>query len=513
MASVYRATDELLGRDVALKLLDLTREDSAARLRAEAAAMARLSHPGIATVYELIEDDMRLVMSMELVRGQTLQHILEQVGVFTPRRAAELCMQALAALEHAHTAGVVHRDLKPANLMLTESGIIKITDFGIARLEGSLNLTSAGEMLGTPAYMAPEQVLGHSIDPRTDLYAMGVVFFRLITAALPFKGETPFEMAQSQVNDTPARASDVIADVPSWVDEILTRALAKKPADRFQSAMEMHGAFASALAETPRSQPVVPVIEDTEVMPRPQIVEPAIVPAHVEVLPAIAESRIEPRTINGWLLIAATLVIGAAAWLFWPRGEHPAPPTTATAAVDTQPVPDPPVPPESQPVAAATAVVTKPITPANTPIASSAPAALPAPSVVPARPPASFRGAKYLAVDGSRTSTSDVLVQFSDGDISLLAPDGNAAQTSMSYQEIAKATYVREKDPKWDPAFSAPAGKIDVPGVLGRARHWLVLQGAGRYLILRLDGEDRLDVLKAFEERAGIVIDRPAGKN
>src|SRR5262245_53206791 len=163
MGSVYRATDELLGREVALKVIDTTMEGSPARLRAEAAAMARLSHPGIATVYELIEDDTRLVMAMELVRGQTLQNILEQVGVFSPNRAAELCMQALAALEHAHAAGVVHRDLKPGNLMLTESGSIKVMDFGIARLDGTANLTNVGAMLGTPAYMAPEQVLGHPV--------------------------------------------------------------------------------------------------------------------------------------------------------------------------------------------------------------------------------------------------------------------------------------------------------------------------------------------------------------
>ena len=164
MGTVYRATDETLHRDVALKILHPVFEDSSVRFRREAAALARLNHAGIAAIYELLEEGDQLVMVMEFVRGQTLQDIIDHVGPFSPQRAADLCMQVLAALEHAHSAGVVHRDLKPGNLMLTESGSIKIMDFGIARVDGSAHLTSAGAMMGTPAYMAPEQVLGHAID-------------------------------------------------------------------------------------------------------------------------------------------------------------------------------------------------------------------------------------------------------------------------------------------------------------------------------------------------------------
>ena len=247
MGSVYRGVDETLGREVALKILDTTIADSAARLRAEASALARLSHPGIATVYELLEDDDRLVMVMELVRGQTLQSILDEVGVFSPRRAAELCMQALAALSHAHAAGVVHRDLKPGNLMITESGSIKIMDFGIARLEGAINLTNVGQMLGTPAYMAPEQVLGHPVDARADLYAMGVVFFRLVTAAFPFRGENPFDMAQSQVTDAPAKASDMR---PATVKSASWTSSTKHLSNRNPSAL--NGFPLSAASRDPR---------------------------------------------------------------------------------------------------------------------------------------------------------------------------------------------------------------------------------------------------------------------
>ena len=529
MGRVYRATDETLGRDAALKVLDLTGDGSAARLRAEAAAMARLSHPGIATVFELIEDDSRLVLAMELVRGQTLGHILDQVGVFSPRRAAELCMQALAALQHAHAAGVVHRDLKPGNLMLTDSGSLKITDFGIARLEGSLNLTSIGEMLGTPAYMAPEQVLGHPVDARTDLYAMGVVMFRLVTAGLPFKGDTPFDMAQSQVNDLPMRASELRPDLPVWVDEILERALAKKPAERFQSAVEFHEALARALSLTPAPMPVVAAaVEITEVMARPEFAEPAVTPARVEVLPAVIdapeviEARVVTRTSgNGWLTAAAIVVLASAAWMFTPSGASSADSTTSTAAPSSDAaagvlLPEPPgtdsTTAQTQPRAdaAQAPAVAKAATgsSADARTAATPTPAPPAPSVSPARPAAAFKDVKFLAVTGTRTSASDVVVQFSDGEISVQPADGKTAASVWSYREVAKATYSRGGDPKWDSSLGGPAKKIDVPGIFGRARHWLVLQGTERYIILRLDGEDRETVLKTFEERSGKSVYR-----
>ncbi len=530
MASVYRAVDETLGRDVAVKVLDTSMEDSTARLRAEAAALARLSHPGIATVYELVEDDSHLVMVMELVRGQTLQHIVDHVGVFSARRAAELCMQALEALEHAHASGIVHRDLKPGNLMMTDNGLIKVMDFGIARLEGSVNLTGAGAMLGTPAYMAPEQVLGHPVDARADLYAMGVVFFRLITAGLPFKGETPFDMAQSQVRDAPSKARDLRADLPPWVDDILTRALAKKPVDRFQSAVEMHEAFARAIADVP-SQPVVAApVEATEVMARPDF-SGATVDTTADTDPDQRSlATIEMTTTHGvhaprgrgtmWVFAGVGAILVVSLWMFDPfnSASPDAAATAALAIAETTPESGsvPPLPGgDTGPTAstpktgAAEASLATKVAPAAAvqPAAASTPA--PAePSAGPALATASFSDVKLLAVSGSRAVASDVRVHFSNADITLEAPNGKAAPTVLTYRGITKATYTHEKDPKWDPALSGPAGKINVPGILGRARHWLVLQGPDSYLILRLDGDDRRDVMKAFEERARIAIDR-----
>lgn len=253
MGTVYRALDETLHREVAIKVLnaELNDPEVARRFRAEAVTVARLNHPGIATIYELFEHEGQWLMVMEFVRGETLEHMVERMGPLSPQRAAELCMQALTALAHAHSLGVVHRDLKPANLMITETGAIKIMDFGIARVSGTEHLTNAGFMMGTPAYMAPEQVLGEEIDPRADLYAMGVVFYRLTTGKLPFKGETPFAMAQSQVNDPPTPLGMLRSDLPPWAEQITTRALTKTREERFQSAVEFYEAFARCLAGLP----------------------------------------------------------------------------------------------------------------------------------------------------------------------------------------------------------------------------------------------------------------------
>jgi len=255
MGTVYRAIDETLHRDVAIKVLnaELNDPEVAKRFRAEAITVARLSHPGIATIYELFEHEGEWLMVMEFVRGETLESMVSRMGPLSAQRAAELCMQTLAALAHAHSMGVVHRDLKPANVMITENGAVKVMDFGIARVSGSEHLTNAGFMMGTPAYMAPEQVRGGEVDARADLYAMGVVFYRLTTSKLPFKGDTAFSMVQSQVNDLPTPAISFRHDLPAWVDEVVTRALEKAPEQRFQSAAEFHEAFARCLAGLPLS--------------------------------------------------------------------------------------------------------------------------------------------------------------------------------------------------------------------------------------------------------------------
>ena len=283
MGTVYRALDETLHRDVAIKVLnaELNDPEVAKRFRAEAITVARLSHPGIATIYELFEHEGEWLMVMEFVRGETLESMVTRMGPLSAQRAAELCMQTLAALAHAHSMGVVHRDLKPANVMITENGSVKVMDFGIARVSGSEHLTNAGFMMGTPAYMAPEQVRGGEVDARADLYAMGVVFYRLTTSKLPFKGDTAFSMVQSQVNDPPTPAVAFRHDLPAWVDEVVNRALAKVPEQRFQSAAEFHEAFARCLAGLPLSSMYAgdPMMTPSRAMPSGAFSRPPLTPS------------------------------------------------------------------------------------------------------------------------------------------------------------------------------------------------------------------------------------------
>jgi len=217
------------------------------RFRAEATTLAKLNHPEIATIYEIFRSDTDLLMVMELVRGETLDHLSQRSGPLPPERAAYLVAQVLGALGHAHQAGIVHRDLKPANIMVTELGGIKIMDFGIARVAGAEHLTSDGHMMGTPAYMAPEQVMAKEVDGRADLYSCGVVFYRLLTGTLPFQADTAIGMVQKQLSEAPTPAHVHRADLPAWCETLLDRALAKSPADRFQTAEEFRAALISAI--------------------------------------------------------------------------------------------------------------------------------------------------------------------------------------------------------------------------------------------------------------------------
>jgi serine/threonine-protein kinase len=207
--------------------------------------LARLNHPGIATIYELLRAEDELLMVMEFVRGETFDRIVDRVGPLAPARAASLVAQVLDALGHAHRVGIVHRDLKPANLMLTQYGAIKIMDFGIARVLGTEHLTSDGLMMGTPAYMAPEQVLATDIDARADLYSIGVVLYRLLSGSLPFQADTAIAMAHKQVKDPPTPLRQHRAELPDWCETVLGRALAKSPADRYQTAEDFRDALVS----------------------------------------------------------------------------------------------------------------------------------------------------------------------------------------------------------------------------------------------------------------------------
>jgi hypothetical protein len=243
---VYKAIDESLGRDVALKILTpaLVDAESCRRFQAEAAVLASLNHPGIATIYDLFATATELVMVMELVRGETLEHLCERVGPLPLDRAVYVTDQILSALEYAHRAGVVHRDLKPANIMLTEMGI-KIMDFGVARARRAAP-GAESHIVGTPAYMAPEQAFGEIVAESADVYSVGVMFYRVLTGALPFAADTAVDMLQKQIAEPPSPLWHYRHDLPAWCDTIVSRALAKAAPDRFQSAGAFRDAFGGA---------------------------------------------------------------------------------------------------------------------------------------------------------------------------------------------------------------------------------------------------------------------------
>ena len=242
MGVVYRAEDLELGRTVALKVPLATRYVGRAareRFRQEARAAAALDHPNLCQVYETGETaDGDLFYIMPLYDGETLKARLAREGRLPFARALEVAAQLARGLGAAHSAGIVHRDLKPANAMLLPDGAVKILDFGLAK-ERDLTLTGSWARLGTVSYMAPEQVRGHKVGPRADLWALGVVLHEMVTGARPFRGGDEIGVAHAIVYDSPPRASTLLDDVPPELDDVIDRCLRKEPAERFESAEEL----------------------------------------------------------------------------------------------------------------------------------------------------------------------------------------------------------------------------------------------------------------------------------
>ena len=245
MARVYRARDELLGREVALKVLSerLSSDRSfVERFRREAQNAAGLNHPNIVALYDYGDEDNRYFIVMELIEGRSLSEVLDEDGALMPERAAEIARDTANGLGRAHEAGIVHRDIKPHNIMITNSGQTKVTDFGIARAVGGdaeATMTQTGMVIGTAAYLSPEQAQGNPVDARSDVYSLGCVLHEVLTGDTPFSGDTPLSIAYKHVRETPERASEVNSDVPEALDAIVMKAMSKNPDNRYADANEM----------------------------------------------------------------------------------------------------------------------------------------------------------------------------------------------------------------------------------------------------------------------------------
>ena len=236
MAEVWEAYDRRLDRTVAVKMLRPDGADDptfAARFDREARFAAGLSHANIVAVYDFGAADGVSYLVMELIRGRSLSQRLAG-GPLEFAEAVHIAIQVCAALEAAARAGVVHRDVKPGNILITDSGQVKVCDFGIARVSGTAqaDLTGSAQIMGTSSYMAPEQVMGGRIDARTDLYGLGCVLYAMVTGRPPFTGESPFQIAWQHVEKPPPPATDLRQDVPADLERLLRDLLAKKPADR-----------------------------------------------------------------------------------------------------------------------------------------------------------------------------------------------------------------------------------------------------------------------------------------
>ncbi len=253
MGVVYKGYDRMLDRYAAIKTIrpDLQEDDEEStqgrqRFEREAIAAARIAHNGIVSVYEFGEDNGITFIAMEFVSGRTLKDFFDKEERFPIETAGDIMIKCLDALDHAHSKGVIHRDIKPANIIVDDEGNPKIMDFGIARIETS-TMTQVGTVLGTPSYMSPEQFMGQIVDKRADIFSCGAMFYQMLTGDKPFSGSITTIM-QKVLNEMPTPPSTLNPHMPAHFDQVINKAMAKRPGDRFQSAKEFADGIRKALA-------------------------------------------------------------------------------------------------------------------------------------------------------------------------------------------------------------------------------------------------------------------------
>ena len=319
MATVYLAEDQELGRRVAIKILNerhANDDQFVERFRREAKNAAGLSHPNIVSIYDRGEAEGTYYIAMEHLHGRNLKELISARGPAPVHIAVDVTRQVLAALANSHKNGIVHRDIKPHNVMIDDDRRVKVTDFGIARA-GTSQMTEAGSIVGTAQYLSPEQARGAGVDQRSDLYAVGVVLYELLTGKVPFTGESPVEIAMKHLSDTPPPPSELNPEVPEELDLVVMRALAKDPARRYQSAEQMNAdleRIARGLGVSPETEEeATQIIAGVNAMPTQVSRAPTVaVPPSYPSEPVYYDYEEEPRRRPIWpWIVAALLVIGA----------------------------------------------------------------------------------------------------------------------------------------------------------------------------------------------------------
>ncbi|WP_250523533.1 MULTISPECIES: serine/threonine-protein kinase [unclassified Caballeronia] len=317
MGVVYRAFDPHIERHVALKTVRHElfetgeRASLMTRLRSEAQAAGRLTHPNIVGVYDYGEADDTAYIAMELVDGHALKPLLDAGRPLELARALDWFAQLLAALGFAHAHGVVHRDIKPANLLVSEQGRLKVADFGVAHVESS-TLTLAGAMIGTPCYMSPEQFAGDPVDGRSDLFSAAVVLYQMLTGCRPFAGASQAEVMRQVMHETPRLPSACNPALPREIDDVLMRALSRRPAARYQSADALRQALADASGSSPATSDDRTILEARTMAPETGSMRGDSLPS-LTMWPAATLASVEARLAAQIGPVARLLVRRAAA--------------------------------------------------------------------------------------------------------------------------------------------------------------------------------------------------------
>jgi serine/threonine-protein kinase len=370
MGSVFKAKDPAVGRIVALKTIHTTAlegaqsEEYRTRFYREARASGVLAHPGIVPVFDVGEDQGAPFLVMEFVEGRTLGEAIKKGERFTLDRVCDIGQQIAEALGYAHRQGVIHRDIKPANILMTSKEVYgserpRITDFGIAKLASS-DITTTGQLLGTPSFMPPEQFTGSPIDGRADLFSLGVILYSLATGEQPFPGETMTAVSYKVVYTEPIPPAKLNPAIPERVEAVILKCLAKNPADRYQTGEELAQDLAavrmSAVTSVMQSSPLMPTAMESDATLGPNAVSGSLRPAPVVTAdrsgarqapkPAAAKPA-TPKKFETVFAIALLSVAGAGAaiaggWYWYAHRPHPTPPPPQTATIPSpqpQPIP------------------------------------------------------------------------------------------------------------------------------------------------------------------------------
>jgi beta-lactam-binding protein with PASTA domain len=349
MATVYRGTDLRLGRTVALKVLGgvlVNDPDFVDRFTQEARATAALTHPNVVAVHDQGISEGFPFLVMEFVQGRTIREIMAQSGPFTSAHALEIISSVLAGLSSAHDAGFVHRDIKPENVLITHDGHIKVTDFGLARVinDTPVSDSTGAVLLGTMAYLSPEQVQQLAVDQRSDVYSCGILLYEMVTGLVPFTGSSPLEVAYQHVNSSVSAPSSIQPDVPPAVDHLVLAATRKSPTERIQSAREFRDGVVRAISAVPRAEALTTALplQNTQVIPSPvrgahratgavplQKPNPGVGPSGVH-----RESSTKPKG-RKWapLLLILALLVGGGTWYQF-TGSYEVVPPVSSLTVD-----------------------------------------------------------------------------------------------------------------------------------------------------------------------------------